>query len=191
MSDPTEAVQRLLERLQTGWSPTWCKIDSDVPQRRLYLWQFWGGRDELLGQRRKGSRFVTTKTGATLWFDARQRWALCEDGFYWLANDDVSRIVAQSHHIDALLEMLRLRWSPQSDLMSDVPQADGLNWRWFPYEIAGEWRLGVAYQTPERDAVLAPDVLFVDPYFEFALTTTGFLWLYDDEESEKVRYLGG
>jgi predicted XRE-type DNA-binding protein len=91
-----------------------------------------------------------------------------------------------------LLERLQTGWSPRAEeIDAAVPQQDALNWSWWAFEHRGEWWLGIKFRNERGGIELYPDVLFVDPYFDFALTATGFLWLYDDEESDKVRYLGG
>jgi hypothetical protein len=79
------AIERLLERLQTGWAPKTDEIDRDVPQRDLIKWEF----------APSFSRPTTVVIGFTidravirsdeiLWIDEYLTWALCEDGFWWL-----------------------------------------------------------------------------------------------------------
>jgi hypothetical protein len=76
-----EAIQRLLERLQTGWQPTADEIDRNVPQRDIVDWDFWKSGRTLIGypSDEPGWREVNV-----LWIDAGLRWALAPDAFYWL-----------------------------------------------------------------------------------------------------------
>ena len=73
----TEAMQRLLERLQTGWQPTPAEIPAEVRQKRLANWEF-------LGSRRRGHRVLLHSaatrelSGDILWTQAN---AGCESGF--------------------------------------------------------------------------------------------------------------
>jgi hypothetical protein len=77
-------------------------------------------------------------------------------------------------------------WTPQADEIDrDVTQIDALNWRW---SDAGRT---IEYQTPARDHRVSSEIVYIDQHRTFALTVDAMLWLYDDEESEKVRYLGG
>jgi hypothetical protein len=81
----TDAMQRLLERLQTGWQPHTDEIDPSVQQRDLVDWQF-------VVARRSGKLTLfglvdlrwRDMTGEVWWIDPYFDWALCEDGFYWL-----------------------------------------------------------------------------------------------------------
>jgi hypothetical protein len=45
----TETMQRLRERLQTGWQPTAAEIPAEVPQRLMRDWDWWKSGDTLLG----------------------------------------------------------------------------------------------------------------------------------------------
>jgi hypothetical protein len=76
-----EAIQRLLERLQTGWQPTAEEIDYNVPQRDLVDWDFWKSGRTLIGypSDEPGRREVNV-----LWIDAGLRWTLAPDAFCWL-----------------------------------------------------------------------------------------------------------
>jgi hypothetical protein len=47
----TETMQRLRERLQTGWQPTAAEIPAEVPQRLMRDWDWWKSGDTLLGFR--------------------------------------------------------------------------------------------------------------------------------------------
>ncbi|MES2600429.1 MAG: DUF433 domain-containing protein [Pseudomonadota bacterium] len=92
------AIQRLLERLQTGWRPVTQEIDHDVAQRRLAEWNFVPGRRttpkmKLLGYlvEQVAHADENWMTEWVLWIDPGLRWALCDDGFYWLQADVVVR----------------------------------------------------------------------------------------------------
>ncbi|MEH2536504.1 MULTISPECIES: DUF433 domain-containing protein [unclassified Bradyrhizobium] len=91
------AIQRLLERLQTGWRPLALEIDPAVPQRTLVEWDF------VYRRRRSAARLHGTlldqiydlentwMTEEVLWLDAGLAWALASDGFYWLQVEVVTR----------------------------------------------------------------------------------------------------
>lgn len=88
--------------------------------------------------------------------------------------------------IHALLVRLLAGWTPQADeIDASVPQVDALNWQWSD----GGRRIG--YQTTDRQPHVSDEVVYVDQNMTYALTVDALLWLYDAEESEKVRYLGG
>jgi uncharacterized protein (DUF433 family) len=94
----TDAVQRLLERLQTGWRPVTQEIDREIRQRELVDWNFVPGRRTSPTMRLRGTltedivhvdqRWMTDDV---LWIDAGLAWALCADGFYWLEAEVVAR----------------------------------------------------------------------------------------------------
>lgn len=79
-------VERLLERLQTGWRPRPDEIDMRIRQRKIFDWQvapsFLRPEPVLIG--RPESREGVIRTDVILWIDARLRWGLCEDGLWWL-----------------------------------------------------------------------------------------------------------
>lgn len=84
-----------------------------------------------------------------------------------------------------LRDRLETGWSPKADqIHPDVRQVDALNWSW-----AFDGR-AIECQTTDRRHQLWGEILFVSKHQDYALTSTAFLWLYDDEESEKVRFLG-
>jgi hypothetical protein len=87
--DTDEAIQRLLERLQTGWTPKTDEIDRGVQQYDLLDWGWWTYfRDEVMflaGSDLEGALV----TGPVLWIDQHLGWALCDTGFYWLYDDQV------------------------------------------------------------------------------------------------------
>ena len=80
----TDAMARLLERLQTGWQPMADEINPEIAQRDVVDWQFVvarrSGKLTLFGLV-EGWRDMTYEV---LWIDRFFDWALCEDGFYWL-----------------------------------------------------------------------------------------------------------
>jgi hypothetical protein len=82
----TDAIQRFLERLQTGWQPTAEEIDRSIPQRDLVDWDFWKSGPTLIGYPTDDAGW---KEVAVLWIDADLRWALASDGFWWLDRDTV------------------------------------------------------------------------------------------------------
>ena len=92
--------------------------------------------------------------------------------------------------IERLLERLQSGWAPQyGEIDREIRQHDMLDWHW--YEVFGEPAIILAGSDP----ILAPResgrVLWIDEHLEWALCEDGFYWLYDNQESDKVRYLGG
>lgn len=82
----TEAMQRLLERLQTGWQPTPAEIPAEVRQKRLANWEF-------LGPRRRGHRVLlhsaaTRELSSATSYGSTQANAGCESGFWWRGESD-------------------------------------------------------------------------------------------------------
>jgi hypothetical protein len=78
----TEAMQRLLERLQTGWQPKPDEIDTRIPQLTLWDWQFAPAFERpeavVIGYDTDGR---VTRSDQIIWIDATLRWTLCESGF--------------------------------------------------------------------------------------------------------------
>lgn len=96
---------------------------------------------------------------------------------------DMAQKVSSIHD---LLARLLAGWAPQAgEIDPEVPQIDALNWRW------ADGGRTIEYQTPDRSHRVSAEVIHADPNITFALTVDALLWLYDDEESEKVRHLGG
>jgi hypothetical protein len=94
--------------------------------------------------------------------------------------------MAEISPIHALFARLLDGWTPQADEIDpQVQQVDALNWRW---SDAGRT---IEYQTSACGHRVSSDVVYTDQHRTFALTADAFLWLYDDEESEKVRFLEG
>lgn len=85
-----------------------------------------------------------------------------------------------------LHDRLETGWAPKADEIDrDVRQVDALNWSWSADGKA------IFCQTIDRLEKRYGDILYVSPHQDYALTSIAFLWLYDDDESEKVRHLGG
>jgi hypothetical protein len=78
-------IERLLEGLQTGWQPKPDEIDTRIPQLTLWDWQFALSftRPEAVVIGYDADRRVT-RSDQIVWIDADLRWALSEDGFWWL-----------------------------------------------------------------------------------------------------------
>jgi hypothetical protein len=79
------AIERLLERLQTGWPPKTDEIDREIPQRDLIDWE-WMLIDRhhhmlLAGHNMAGRPRLT---GEVLIIDQYLEWAVCPEGFWWL-----------------------------------------------------------------------------------------------------------
>ena len=79
----TDYMQRLLERLQTGWLPMRDEIDMRIPQHDLASdWEFLAYRRGIHVMIRPAR--TRELSGDILWIDAGLAFALCEDGFWWL-----------------------------------------------------------------------------------------------------------
>jgi hypothetical protein len=93
--------------------------------------------------------------------------------------------------IQRLRERLETGWQPKADEIDlAVPQVDALNWDW-NWEDAGTIvPLGITYQTIDRQPRKTGPVIHMDEHMTCALTAEGMHWLYDSDESEKVRFLG-
>jgi len=89
MSGDEEHVARLLERLQTGWQPRGDEIDMRIRQRWICDWSFAPSfslpEAVIIGS--PESREGVIRTDVILWIDAGLRWALCEDGLWWLERE--------------------------------------------------------------------------------------------------------
>ena len=87
--------------------------------------------------------------------------------------------------LERLRERLQTGWAPKaSEIDPAVPQIDALNWEWIDDAC-------ISYQTVDRRPCQTGTVIYIDKNLTHALTAEGMFWLYDAEESEKVRFLGG
>jgi hypothetical protein len=92
----TEAMQRLLERLQTGWIPVADEIAAGIPQQTMARWSFavdlmaypdepefvqYSRAEHLLGRDDQG---FGMSSGEIFWIASDLTWAMCEGGFFWL-----------------------------------------------------------------------------------------------------------
>jgi hypothetical protein len=92
--------------------------------------------------------------------------------------------MADHNAIQRLLERLQTGWPPKADEIDPaVPQTDALN--------AVVTSNGITYQTIDRQPRKTGPVIYIDDNSTYALTAEVFFWLYREEESEKVRFLGG
>jgi hypothetical protein len=91
-----EAVQRLRERLETGWQPKTDEIDAAVPQVGALNWQ-WNFEDAgtivPLGITYQTSDRQPRKTGPVIHMDEHMTYALTEEGLHWLYGSDESEKV--------------------------------------------------------------------------------------------------
>ena len=78
----TDYMERLLERLQTGWRPKRDEIDMRIPQHDLDGWEFLAYRRGVHVMLRSAS--TREMSADIIWIDAGLEFALCEDGFWWL-----------------------------------------------------------------------------------------------------------
>ncbi|MHC2842857.1 hypothetical protein [Bradyrhizobium diazoefficiens] len=84
---PPEILERLLERLQSGWQPRRDEIDMRIPQFEFARWAFLPDETRQtmrLSGRLLGSDLDSWTTLQVRWIDPDLRWALCSDAFYWL-----------------------------------------------------------------------------------------------------------
>jgi hypothetical protein len=83
------AIDRLLERLETGWTPKRDEIDPDIKQVDLRAWEI---LDNMLNGRLRNylagfdqdEAPTAIGTGPVIFWDRDTNWALTTDGFYWL-----------------------------------------------------------------------------------------------------------
>ncbi|MCS3727370.1 hypothetical protein [Bradyrhizobium betae] len=83
----TPEMERLLERMQTGWRPRRDEIDMRIRQRTLFDWSFAPSfsRPDAVLIGRPESRYGVIRTDVVLWIDEHLEWALCVDNFWWLS----------------------------------------------------------------------------------------------------------
>jgi hypothetical protein len=88
-----ESIQRLRERLETGWQPKADEIDLAVPQVDALNWQ-WNFEDSRvvvpLGITYQTSDRQTRKTGPVIHMDEHTAYALTAEGLHWLYGSDES-----------------------------------------------------------------------------------------------------
>jgi hypothetical protein len=88
MMSNSDAIERLLERLQTGWAPKTDEIDREILKGDLTDWDFWKRTGHLIGWQItwdvEPPGLDNKETGDVLWIDEHLEWALCADGFWWL-----------------------------------------------------------------------------------------------------------
>jgi hypothetical protein len=91
-------IDRLVERVTTGWRPAPKEIDPEIPQRTLHRAHFaidamrypededfYSPPTVLLGI---GEHGHVEPTGQILWIDALREWAVCDDGFWWTPSEE-------------------------------------------------------------------------------------------------------
>jgi hypothetical protein len=88
--------------------------------------------------------------------------------------------------IERLLERLQTGWAPRRDEIDpSISQYDMLDWDLHAY--FGIPEIFIAGSDVAGEVQLTATVLWIDQHLGWALAETGFYWLYDDQESEKVR----
>jgi hypothetical protein len=91
---------------------------------------------------------------------------------------------------ERLLERLQTGWAPKCDEIDrEILQIDFLNWTM--WQSLPEKTVIIVGRDAAGSMLLSGYVSWIDPGMEWAVAELGFLWLYDDQESDKVRYLGG
>jgi hypothetical protein len=95
-----------------------------------------------------------------------------------------------SEAMQRLLERLQTGWAPKTDEIDpEIQQIDFLNWTMF--QSLPEQTIIIVGKDSADALLLSGYVFWIDERFEWAVGEAGFMWLYDDAESDKVRYLGG
>ena len=83
------AIERLLERLKTGWAPKADEIDPSIKQVDLRAWEILDNmldgslRNYLAGFDRDNAP-TAVASGPVVFWGPNMNWALTTDGFYWL-----------------------------------------------------------------------------------------------------------
>ena len=86
-----------------------------------------------------------------------------------------------------LIEKLQSGWAPDARQIY-VPQQDVLHWGF--WQNARAQCVFIHGEDIDGGLIIA-EVLWIDRNLEWCVSPEGFRWLYDNEESQKVRYLGG
>lgn len=90
-------IDRLVERVKTGWRPAPDESDPEIPQHTLRRARFaidairypddenfYSPPTVLLGI---GEHGLVEPTGQILWIDAHRQWAVCNDGLWWTPSE--------------------------------------------------------------------------------------------------------
>jgi hypothetical protein len=93
MMADSDAIKRLLERLQTGWAPQADEIEPAVPQVDALNWQ-WNFEDAgtivPLGITYQTIDRQPRKTTGVLYIDEHMTYALTAEGIFWLYRSEES-----------------------------------------------------------------------------------------------------
>jgi hypothetical protein len=96
MMTDNHAIERMLERLQTGWAPKADEIDLAVPQTDALNWE-WNFEDARtivpLGITYQTMDRQPRKTGPLIHIDEHMTCALTREGFFWLYGPEESEKV--------------------------------------------------------------------------------------------------
>jgi hypothetical protein len=89
----SDAIQRLRERLETGWKPKADEIDRAVPQVDALNWQ-WNFEESIkivpLGITYQTIDGQPRKTGPVIYIDEHMTYALTREGLHWLYGSEES-----------------------------------------------------------------------------------------------------
>jgi hypothetical protein len=96
MMADSDAIKRLLERLQSGWAPQADEIEPAVPQVDALNWQ-WNFEDAgtivPLGITYQTIDRQPRKTAGVLYMDEHMTYALTVEGIFWLYRSEESEKV--------------------------------------------------------------------------------------------------
>jgi hypothetical protein len=88
MMADSDAIQRLRERLETGWQPQAGEINRDVPQTDALNWEWSAGAIVYQTVDRQ-----LRKTGPVIYIDEHMTYALTSEGIFWLYGSEESEKV--------------------------------------------------------------------------------------------------